>query len=409
MRQYKINKLPNGLRVALLPRKSKVVYCGFAIHSGSSNDPEHLPGLAHFVEHTIFKGTTRRKSWHIINRMELVGGELNAYTTKDTTFVYTAAPRQALRRSVELLNDLIRHATFPAQELEKEKVVIEDEINIYKDSPSDLIFDDFEERIFAGHPMAHPILGNSRSLKRMQPQDCIDYVRSAFHPSQMIFFCMGQVSDLRFDTLCTQLLSEPFLERTPCPPIPAPVMVRFEEALKTSTHQAHTLIGGGAPTLADRERTEAALLMNILAGPGMNSRLSIQLREQRGWVYGVESSLTTLPDIGWWQIYFGSDPANASKALQVTLDELKRLQDEPLTPTALRARVKQAKGQAEMGTEQSESVFLNFGRQLLLKGHYNDLSELFSRLDAVTPDRLQALAQKLFDSQNISQLIYLGK
>lgn len=409
MKQYKIEKLSNGLRVALLPTKSKVVYCGFAIHSGSRNDPESLPGLAHFVEHTIFKGTERRKSWHIINRMELVGGELNAYTTKDTTFVYTAAPKRDLRRSIELLNDLIRHATFPTHELEKEKIVIEDEINIYKDSPADLIFDDFEELLFEGHPMAHPILGDAQSLRRMKQKDCIKYAQSAFHPNQMIFFCMGQISDLRFDNLSEELLSEPFPVREECIRQGAPEVIRFEETKNTSTHQAHTLIGGGAPTLMDSERTEAALLMNILAGPGMNSRLNIQLREQRGWVYGVESSLTTLPDIGWWQIYFGSDPANAAKALEVTLDELKRLQEEPLTPTALRAWIKQAKGQAAMSTEQNESVFLNFGRQLLLKGHYNDITELFSRLDQVTPNSLLAVAQKLFDSNNISQLRYLGK
>lgn len=409
MRQYNTNNLSNGLKVALLHSKSKVVYTGFAIHSGSRNDPKGLPGLAHFVEHTLFKGTERRRAWHIINRMERVGGTLNAYTTKDTTFVYTAAPRHELRRSIELLNDLIRHANFPPHELEREKVVIEDEINIYKDSPSDLIFDDFEERLFAGHPMAHPILGDAHSLKKICREDCIDYIQKAFHPTQMIFFCMGQVSPQRFDTLCEELLSEPFPVSDGHPKQSAPEITLFKEIKKTSNHEANTLIGGGAPTLSDRDRTEAALLMNILAGPGMNSRLNIQLRERRGWVYGVESSLTTLPDIGWWQIYFGSDPKHAEQALKVTLEELHRLREVPLSPTALRAWKKQAIGQAQMGTEESESVFLNFGRQLLLKGRYDDITELASRLESITPEGLQAVARKLFDPQNISQLRYLGK
>lgn len=406
---YRINQLSNGLKVALLPSKSNVAYCGFAIQSGSRNDPETLPGLAHFVEHTIFKGTEKRKSWHIINRMELVGGELNAYTTKDTTFVYTAAPRRELKRSIELLNDLIRHATFPTHELEKEKVVIEDEINLYKDSPSDLIFDDFEELLFSGHPLAHPILGNRRSLNKMTQADCISYTRRAFVPSQMIFFCMGQVSDTRFDQLTEKLLGEAFPEAgTSTPPTP-PVLQHFLQAKKSTTHQAHNLIGGIAPTLLDPKRTEASLLLNILAGPGMNSRLNIQLREQKGWVYGVESALTTLPDVGWWQIYFGSDPLNAEKAREVTLHELEKLREELLTPTALRAWVKQAKGQAAMSTEQSEGVFLNFGRQLLLKGHYNDISELYTRLDGVSSHSLREVAQELFSPSNVSQLIYQGK
>ncbi len=407
---YSINELDNGLKVALLPTKSKVVYCGFAIHSGSRNDPETLPGMAHFVEHTIFKGTQKRKAWHIINRMERVGGELNAFTTKETTFVYTVAPRNELRRSIELLNDLIRHATFPTNELTKEKTVIEDEINIYKDTPSDEIFDRFDQLFFEGTSLAHPILGSQDSLKRISQKDCLRYVHDAFRPSRMLFFCMGQVSPQRYGQLTEELLTEAFPKTgNKYASNEQPKVSFFERKEDSDTHQAHTLIGGIAPSLLNEQRTEANLIMSILAGNGMNSRLNIRLREQKGWVYGVEASTNTLPDIGWWQIYFGSDPINAEKALETTLEEVRRLTSEPLTPTALRAWIKQVKGEATMATEQSESVFLNFGRQLLLKGYYEDITQLFEKLDAVTSDSIMVVANQLFSQNNISKLIYLGK
>lgn len=406
---YIENTLANGLKVALLPTKSQVVYCGFAIHSGSRNDPSHLPGLAHFVEHTIFKGTEHRKAWHIINRMELVGGELNAYTTKETTFVYTASPKKELRRSIELLNDLIRHSTFPETELIKEKEVVKDEINLYKDNPSDLIYDHFEELFFDAEELSHPILGNKKSLDRISRADCLEYVRNTFVPSRMLFFCMGQVSERRFMEITNELLVEPFTDRTTPIVNPSTQLKHFRVTEKSDTHQAHVLIGGEAPTLFESERTEAGLLLNILAGSGMNSRLIVQLREQRGWVYNVESSINTLPYIGWWQIYYGCDPANSEMALKVVKDQLNLLRHESLTPTALRAWKKQIKGQATMSTEQSESVFLTFGRQLLLKGSYKPLSHLFDRLDAVTTDSLQGVANSLFDPDNISHLIYQGK
>ncbi|MDO5017447.1 MAG: pitrilysin family protein [Porphyromonas sp.] len=409
MEPYIYRCLDNGLHTALLPVKSNVVYCGFAIRSGSSHDPIELPGLAHFVEHTIFKGTQRRKSWHIINRMEVVGGELNAYTTKDTTFVYTAAPKRELARSVELLNDLIRHATFPDTELEKEKGVVADEINSYKDTPSELIYDHFEELFFEGHPLAHPILGDTESLARMTSEDCRAYVRRAFAPQRMLFFCMGQISELRFEKVTSTFLSEPFVQSGEEIQLPAPTIRHFSLRKATDTYQAHTLIGGIAPSLQEADRTEAGLLLNILAGSGMNSRLNVRLREKEGWVYNVESSYAAIPSAGWWQIYFGSDPEHAGVALEQTLAEVERLCRVPLTPTALRAWKKQAKGQAIMATEQGESLFLNFGRQLLLKGKYEGLKGLTDRIDSVTTEHLQEVAVKLFDLQPISQLIYLGK
>lgn len=387
-----------------------MVYCGFAIRSGSRDDFEEYPGLAHFVEHMLFKGTEHRKAWHIINRMELVGGELNAYTTKDNTFVYTSSPKRDLARSMELLNDIIRHSTFPQKELEKERVVVADEINLYRDTPSEQIYDDFEEFLFEGSSMSHPILGSSESLERMDSEVCKEYARHSFVPEKMVFFCMGQITEKRFLQMVERYLSEPFeptsrhnrkLEKIQ--------VAHFDKRIKTQTFQAHTLIGGKAPSLVDSSRTEASVLLNILAGSAMNTRLNLVLREQNGWVYGVESGISVLPDLGWWQIYFGSDPSNASDALEATMNELESIKRNSLTPTALRAWIKQFKGQAAMATENSEATFLNFGRQLLLKGYYDDIDLLNKRLETVTLDSLHDVANQLFHPNNISTLVYEGK
>lgn len=396
--------------MALLPTHSKVVYCGFAIRSGSRDDSEEYPGLAHFVEHLLFKGTEHRKAWHIINRMELVGGELNAFTTKDNTFVYTSAPKRELIRSVELLNDIIRHSTFPQKELEKERIVVADEINLYRDTPSEQIYDDFEEYLFEGSSMSHPILGSSESLEKIDSDICQEYARQAFVPEKMVFFCMGQITENRFLQMVERYLSEPFEQNSPSIRESESVqMAHFDKRIKTQTYQAHTLIGGKAPCLIDSERAEASVLLNILAGSAMNTRLNLLLREQKGWVYGVESGISVLPDVGWWQIYFGSDPSNAAEALEATLAELDSIKRNSLTPTALRAWVKQFKGQASMATENGEATFLNFGRQLLLKGYYDDIELLNKRLDTVTLDSLREVANQLFHPNNISTLVYEGK
>lgn len=407
--KYFGHTLPNGLRIALLPMRSKVVYCGFAVQSGSRNDPSHLPGLAHFVEHMLFKGTTRRKAWHVLNRMERVGGELNAYTTKEDTYIYTSAPRRELVRSIELLSDMVRHSTYPQHELEKERIVVADEINLYKDTPAEQIFDDFEELFFAGHPLAHGILGDVESLNEMQSDDCRCYAERAFRPERMLFFCMGQVSEERFVELAERYLSEGFpkvkedkAEQTP------PKASAFLIKKPTLTHQAHTIIGAPAPNMHEECRIEASMILSVLAGSSMNTRLNLLLREQQGWVYGVDSNYNSLSDVGWWQIYFGSDPKHAGEALDVTLTELERMRREGLSQHAFRGWIKQLKGQLALSSEQSESTFLGFGRQMLHKGSYRSVQESIARLGEVTPSSMQEVAEQILASEKISTLVYEG-
>lgn len=408
---YQEISLANGLRCALLPYRSRVVWCGFAIHSGSRDDPEGLEGLAHFVEHMIFKGTTRRRAVHIRNRMELVGGSLDAYTTKDETVVYSVGPRGELSRAVELLGDLVRHSTFPSRELESERGVVEDEINLYRDSPSDRIFDEWDTHFFRSPSLSHPILGERASLRRIGREDMLAYRDRMFRPERLLFFVMGQVTPQRFEELCRRYLEEPFGETTERAPqreqpliatdAPSPCIVR------SGTHQAHTLIGGAGLAYDDPGRATQSLLMQLLAGDGMNSRLNVLLREQRGWVYNVEASLTAFPDVGWWQIYFGSDAAHAPEALRIVQEQLDRLMQEPLSERDLRAWKKQTKGLSLVSSEQSEGTFLSFGRQMLLRGRYETTEQYVERIEAVTGEELMAMARRLF--AHPFTLVYDGK
>ena len=409
---YHTVTLDNGLRCALLPTRSRVVWCGFGIHSGSRDDPEELPGLAHFVEHTIFKGTIHRRADHIRNRMEVVGGSIDAYTTKDETVVYTVGPRGEASRAVELLGDLIRHSTFPDKELEPERGVVRDEINLYRDTPSDRIFDEWDERFFRDRTLAHPILGDTRSLDRMRREDLLSYAERAFRPERLLFFVMGQVTPKRFEELCRRYLSEPFpSEVTPStrPELSLPIALADETPyiVHSRTHQAHTLLGGLGATYNDPDRAAQNLLLQLLAGDGMNTLLNVELRERRGWVYNVEASVTCFPDVGWWQIYFGSDDNHAEEALRIVREQLDRLMQEPLREQVLRAWKKQTKGLALVSSEQSESTFLSFGRQMLLRGRYETLEEYFDRIDSVTTESLMETARRLF--AHPFTLIYNGK
>lgn len=405
---YFLKKLPNGLTIALFPNKSKVIYCGVAIKVGSRQDPEGLHGLAHLAEHMIFKGTKHRKSWHILNRMESVGGELNAFTSKEETFVYTIAPRSEVRRSLELLSDIVLNATFPERELEKEKDVIEDEINLYKDTPSEQIYDDFDGLLYPDHPLGRPILGDEKSLAQMTQTDLLAHTRKHFRAENMVCFCMGQISEERFEKLCEEYFSgapSGELIQKPEETISSDLLSQFVTVSKP-THQAHTIIGGFAPTMYEKSRAEASLLMNYLAGASMNSRLNIMLREKRGWVYNVESSLTSLTDTGWWQIYFGCDPSNADKARKVVKDELDRLMELGMKENTLRAWIKQVKGQLALSSEQHESRFLNFGKQLLHFNAYRSVDDVCASLDLITTETLARMTVQLFSSRYT--LVYEG-
>ena len=403
---YIAHTLPNGLRMVHLPVNSPVSYCGFAVNAGTRDENEDEFGLAHFVEHMIFKGTEKRKAWHILNRMENVGGELNAYTTKEETFVYSIFMEENFGRAFELLTDLVFHSQFPKQEIEKEVDVILDEINSYEDSPSELIFDEFENLLYKGHALGHNILGDEESLLRFDSESGRSFMRRFYAPENMVFFSMGRKDFKKILKSAESALSDisfPMAERIRKAPDPIEACVR---QIHKDTHQAHVLIGGRAFSMHDKKRIPLFLLNNILGGPGMNNRLNVSLREKHGLVYNVESNLTSYTDTGTFCIYFGCDPADLDYCTRLVYKELKRLRDVRMTSSQLAAAKKQLIGQIGVASDNNENNALGMGKTFL---HYNkcETSEaVFHRIEQLTSEALLEVANEMFAEDYLSTLIY---
>ena len=398
--------LPNGLRIVHLPSVSPVSYCGFAINAGTRDEAVNEFGLAHFVEHMIFKGTEKRKSWHILNRMENVGGELNAYTTKEETFVYSIFMEEHFRRAFELLTDLVFHSQFPEQEIEKEVDVILDEINSYEDSPSELIFDEFENLLFEGHALGHNILGNEHSLLSFDTNTGKSFLKRFYVPENMVFFSIGRIPFKKIIQMAESFLSDvdyPMVSRNRVVP---EKIVSVSRQVHKDTHQAHVLIGGRAYSMHNEKRLSLFLLNNLLGGPGMNSRLNISLREKHGLVYNVESNVTSYTDIGVATIYFGTDPKNKDKAIRLVHKELARLREQKLSTTQLSAAKKQLIGQLGVSGDNREGLFLGLGKSFLHYNRYDTLPEVFAKVEKLTAEQIQEVANEIFAPEQLFSLIY---
>ena len=404
--QYVTHILPNGLRMVHLPVNSPVSYCGFAVNAGTRDEKDDEFGLAHFVEHMIFKGTEKRKSWHILNRMDNVGGELNAYTTKEDTFVYSVFMEEHFGRAFELLVDLVFHSQFPQHEIEKEVDVIIDEINSYKDNPSELIYDEFENLLFDGHALGHNILGDEDSLLRFTSENGRSFVRQYYAPGNMVFFSIGRKDMTKIVRLAEGMiggisLSMPANGRKSPGSIPAQ-----NKRVHKDTYQSHVLLGGKAYSMHDGKRIPLFMLNNLLGGPGMNSRLNLSLREKHGLVYNVESSVTSYTDTGIATIYFGTDPKNTEKALSLVGKELKRLREEKLSASQLTAAKKQVIGQLGVSSDNRESVFLGLGKSFLHYNKYESLTETFAKIEKISESDILEVANEVFSPETMSSLIY---
>ena len=398
--------LPNGLRVIHLPTESQVAYCGFAVNAGARDESEKEHGLAHFVEHTLFKGTRKRKAWHILNRMENVGGELNAYTTKESTFLYSIFMEKDLRRAVELLSDLVIHSQFPENELKKEREVILDEIQSYEDTPSELIFDEFENMLFDGHPIGHHILGVKSSLKKFNTATCKSFLEQFYTAENMVFFSMSKTDFKGVVKIAEKYMSLIPNQKKSIIREKPQFMQAHEICRKKKTHLSHVMIGGRAYNMFDENKYPLFLLNNMLGGPGMNSRLNVALREKNGLAYHVESNITSYTDTGVFSIYFGTDLKNRERAVSLAEKEIASLCANKLTSTQLAAAKKQAIGQLGVAGDNKESMFLGLGKSFLHYNRYEMLPEVFAKIEKITAEQILEAANEILHPANLYKLIY---
>lgn len=384
----------------------RVEYLAICIGAGSRDESRMQHGLAHFVEHTIFKGTSRRNSLDILSTMEELGGELNAYTTKEETMIYTVAPEGNLTVSADLLADLLSDATFPDDELEKERQVIADEIDSYRDMPSEVIFDDFEDILFKGSSLGHPILGTRKSIGKFNRRWCKGWVSSFFRPERMsvVYMGPGKVADVF--PIINGTIGQYRRSGQTCRAVPVtpPVNDRFETSRRADCHQTHILLGRRAPSRTDADRFAWTLMANMLGGPGMNSLLNVALREKRGLVYSVEATYSAMADCGMFTIYFGCDHKDTATCIGIVSDVIDRLAKNPPRDAALMKARCQFAGQLTVGTDSPLDVALGAARSLLRHGRVMTLEERIAPLLSLTGDDLTASAEKI-RKEHLSMLI----
>ena len=407
--EYNTATLSNGLRIIHLPSSSPVVYCGFGINAGTRNELDGEEGVAHFCEHTTFKGTERRRAWHIINGLETFGGDINAFTNKEDTVYYSAILKDHTAKAVDLLSDIVFHSLYPQAEIDKEIEVICDEIESYNDSPAELIYDIFENMLFEGHPLGHNVLGEASKLRKYTTETAKAFTSRYYKPENAVFFAYGDVDFRRLVNLLKRATrdlpgSQPVMGLTSTPSTLPPYRMQ-KRVITKGTHQAHVMIGNRAYSVHDDRRMALYLLNNILGGPAMNARLNMSLRERNGLVYTVESSMTSYSDTGVWCVYFGCDPHDVEKCEKLVTKELQRVIDKPLTTTQLNAAKRQIKGQIAVACDNRESFAIDFGRCFLHYGHEKDITSLFKRIDALTASQIQKVAQEIFDPELLTRLV----
>lgn len=447
--KYNTYTLDNGLRIIHLPSDSKVVYCGYQINAGTRNEEPGEEGLAHFCEHVTFKGTERRKAWHILNCLESVGGDLNAYTNKEGTVYYSAILKEHIARAVDLLTDIVFHSVYPQAEIDKEVEVICDEIESYNDSPAELIYDEFENIIFKGSPLGHNILGTAEQVRSFKTEDALRFTRKLYRPDNAIFFAYGDIDFKKLVKLIRKALADDdsgkvaenaanSVGKLAEEKLPQITQISGDEnsitteksvssvksvgpenypsvgkeiagqtiVMQKNTHQAHVMIGTRAYDVNDSRRMPLYLLNNMLGGPGMNAKLNLALREHNGLVYTVESTMVAYGDTGIWSIYFGCDEHDVNRCLRLVRKELDKFMQKPLSEAQLKAAKKQIKGQVGVACDNRENFALDFGKSFLHYGWEKNVDRLYEQVDEITAEQIQAVAQELFDKDRLTTLIF---
>lgn len=401
-----------GLRYAVKKSGSSVAYCALSIKCGTRDEQGYHGGLAHFVEHTIFKGTEKKSAAVINGYLDRLGGELNAFTTKEEIVIHATVLKEDLHKASALLFELATSPTFPLQEIETEKGVVIDEIHSYKDSPSEDIYDKFEEMLFEGHPLSGNILGTVASVKKINRDELLRFAKEKFTPERMAFSIVADIDEKKLEKeaqkLCKQFFNDNLATKTPAPEKVQHVYTPFDKTLNKRNHQANCIIGGPAPSLyQERERLATVLLCNILGGPANNAILNSVLREKNGWVYGAECSYTQFADTGMVAISIGCDKANLDKCMEATYKELRKLQAEPLSDRKLKAAKKQLLGQLAISGDNGETQCLSMGKSLLAYGKINGTKETRELIENISAADLQEVACTVFDTTKLSKLVYI--
>ncbi|MCR5270270.1 MAG: insulinase family protein [Prevotella sp.] len=410
MTKYNTFTLDNGMRVIHLPSNSQVVYCGIAVKAGTRHEQPGEEGLAHFCEHLSFKGTQKMSAVQIINAIEGLGGEMNAFTNKEDTVFYCAIQAKHAKKAIGVLCDIVFDSTYPQAEVEKEREVVCDEIDSYEDTPAELIYDEFENILFEGHPLGHNILGTSEQVRQYTSEDARRFTSRYYRPENCVFFLSGDIDKKTIAASLNKSIKEK--DRQVVQSAQEVVVMpkeNTEERCLTrhrGTHQAHVMLGTRAFAGSDPRRWALYLLNNILGGPGLNSRLNIALRERNGLVYSVDSSMVSYSDTGMWSVYFGCDPADVKRCLQLVRRELDKLMQKPLSATQLAAAKRQLQGQLAIASDSREQFALDFAKNYLHTGKERDLSDIMRHIDTLSSDDLQQVAQLLFAEDRITTLIY---
>jgi len=410
---FTTHTLACGLRIICAPSPTQVVYCGIAVDAGTRDEQALESGMAHFVEHMSFKGTQRRSARQIINCLESVGGDLNAYTGKEETVFYSSVLKQHLPKAIDLLVDITLNSTFLQEEMNKEVEVVIDEIESYNDQPSELIYDEFEEICFTRHPLGRNILGEASALRELTSEHMHAFHSRMYRPERMVLFVYGNVEPdkvirLAEKALAGSHLSHPSYSLMPLPRTSPAPLATDEKIIsrKKDTHQAHVVIGSRSFGGNDPRHLHLYLLNNMLGGPCMGSLLNLSLRERNGLVYTVESNATCYTDSGVWTTYFGCDPGDVKRCLRLVERELQKLVEAPMSEHRLNAARRQLKGQIAVSYDNYESLAIAMAKRYLHYGNTQTMQQLFNRLDELTPNQLWETAQQVFSPQNLHTLIY---
>ena len=407
--------LPNGVKIVHRRTSSPVAYIGVMVGAGTRDELPEENGMAHYIEHCVFKGTAHHSARQIIHAIEGIGGEINAYTTKEETTFYAAIPTEHVQLTLHLIAEMILQPAFKKEETDKERMVIMDEIESYNDQPSELIYDDFESLVFAGSSLALPILGTKKTIRHIssKAEYAKRWMKEHYRPERMVVFCQGNVTPEKIFRLAEKelggLQKASSIENGPKTArnrTEIDSSTLREASYKRHTHQVHAMLGGRAYEIGHEKQLAMFLLNNILGGGSLNSRLNLSLREQKGLVYTVESQYVPLSDTGYWNIYFACDAHDLEQCMDLAKKELRRLRDERLTPLQLHRAIQQLHGQMAISAENQENNVLAMGKSMLYHNYSPTWQEVFSKIEHISADNLQRVANELFAENNIFTLFY---